>query len=138
MNKIVKTAMAAVVSTGLIASAAAIPSVASAQSYGCRVVTQDKARTGTILGALIGGALGGTVADTHNKGVGVAAGAVVGGLVGHSIGKDRGREDCYQARTQPTRYYGYERHNYNRDRGYGYGYDRNYNHRYDGRYDSRW
>ncbi|MGN6422778.1 MAG: glycine zipper 2TM domain-containing protein [Asticcacaulis sp.] len=146
MNKIARNATVAVMSMGLIASAAAVPAMAEARPvYGCKAMTQEKAKTGTIIGALLGGALGGSVADTHNKGLGVAAGAVVGGLVGNSVAKDKARDDCYQARMQPVRYKAYDSHNYNR-----YSYDRHsYSNndrrdsrdrydRNDGRYGARW
>jgi uncharacterized protein YcfJ len=134
MNKIARNAAVTVMSMGLIASAAAVPAMAQARPvYGCKAMTHEKAKTGTIIGALLGGALGGSVADTHNKGLGVAAGAVVGGLVGNSVAKDKARDDCYKARMQPVRYtngHSYDRYD-NRDR-----YDHNY--RNDGRYGARW
>jgi uncharacterized protein YcfJ len=151
MNKIARNATVAVMSMGLIASAAAVPAMAEARPiYGCKAMTHEKAKTGTIIGALLGGALGGSVADTHNKGLGVAAGAVVGGLVGNSVAKDKAREDCYQARMQPVRYKAYDSHNYNRRSYDRQSYDRpNYNNndrrdsrdrydRNDGRYGARW
>jgi len=134
MTKIIKTTMAAVVTTGLILGSAIAPTMASARPYtkteACAVTKQDAKNKGAIIGAIAGGLLGSQVSK-NEKGLGAVVGAGAGYVIGSKIGKDQGKSTCKKVETyqEEARY---ERRGYKQYRDYGYN-DRN--DRYD---DRRW
>ena len=94
MTRILKLATAALVSTGLIVTAAAVPQTASAYThYVCRYEQKHDEHTGTILGAVAGGLIGNSIAG-HSRGLGTVAGAVAGGAIGSKMGHDHGKSVC--------------------------------------------
>ncbi len=94
MTKIFKLASAAVLSTGLIVTAAAVPQTASAYThYVCKYEQKHDEHTGTILGAVAGGLIGNSLSG-HNRGLGTVAGAVAGGAIGSKMGHDHGKSVC--------------------------------------------
>ncbi len=99
MTKITKTLMAAVVTSGLILSTAAVPAVSQARpydytaTYGCQVTKSKDKNTGAILGAIAGGLLGSQVSK-NEKGLGAVVGALGGAVVGSKLGKDHGKQTC--------------------------------------------
>jgi uncharacterized protein YcfJ len=130
MTKIIKTTMAAVVTTGLILGSAIAPTMASARPYtkteACQVTKQDAKNKGAIIGAIAGGLLGSQVSK-NEKGLGAIVGAGAGYVVGSKIGKDQGKSTCkkIQSHQEEARY---ERRGYKQYRDYGYN---------DSRYDDR-
>lgn len=131
MTKIIKTTMAAVVTTGLILGSAIAPMTASARPYtkteACQVTKQDAKNKGAIIGAIAGGLLGSQVSK-NEKGLGAVVGAGAGYVLGSKIGKDQGKSTCKKVQAQQEEYR-YERRGYKQYRDYGY------NDRYD---DRRW
>ena len=94
MTKMFKIASAAVLSTGLIVTAAAVPQTASAYThYVCKYEQKHDEHVGTVLGAVAGGLLGNSISG-HNRGLGTVAGAVAGGVVGSKMGHDHGKSVC--------------------------------------------
>jgi uncharacterized protein YcfJ len=134
MTKIIKTTMAAVVTTGLILGSAMAPTMASARPYtkteACQVTKQDAKNKGAIIGAIAGGLLG-TQISKNEKGLGAVAGAGVGYVLGSKIGKDQGKSTCkkIQSHQEEARH---ERRGYKQYRDYGY------NDRQDRYDDRRW
>ena len=131
MTKIIKTTMAAVVTTGLIIASAAAPTMASARPYtkteACQVTKQDAKNKGAIIGAIAGGLLGSQVSK-NEKGLGAVVGAGAGYVIGSKVGKDQGKSTCKKIQNQQEEAR-YERRGYKQYRDYGY------NDRYD---DRRW
>ena len=131
MTKIIKTTMAAVVTTGLILTSAVAPSMAQARPYtkteACQVTKQDAKNKGAIIGAIAGGLLGSQVSK-NEKGLGAVVGAGAGYVIGSKVGKDQGKSTCKKIQTQQEEAR-YERRGYKQYRDYGY------NDRYD---DRRW
>ncbi len=94
MTKLLKIAAAAVISTGLVVTAAAVPQTASAYThYVCKYEQKHDEHTGTILGAVAGGLIGNSISG-HNRGLGTVAGAVAGGAIGSKMGHDHGKSVC--------------------------------------------
>ncbi len=94
MTKILKTAAVALISTGLVATAVAVPQTASAYThYVCKYEQKHDEHVGTVLGAVAGGLLGNSISG-HNRGLGTVAGAVAGGVVGSKMGHDHGKSVC--------------------------------------------
>jgi len=94
MTRILKLATAAIVSTGLIVTAAAVPQTASAYThYVCKYEQKHDEHTGTILGAVAGGLVGNALSG-HNKTLGTVGGAVAGGVIGSKMGHDHGKSVC--------------------------------------------
>jgi uncharacterized protein YcfJ len=94
MTSILKTAAVAVISTGLIATAVAVPQSASAYThYVCRYEQKHDEHTGTIIGAVAGGLIGNSIAG-HARLLGTVGGAVAGGAIGSKIGHDHGKSVC--------------------------------------------
>jgi uncharacterized protein YcfJ len=94
MTTILKTAAAALVSTGLVVTAAAVPQTASAYThYVCKYEQKHDEHVGTVVGAVAGGLLGNALSG-HNKFLGTAGGAVAGGFIGSKIGHDQGKSAC--------------------------------------------
>lgn len=131
MTKIIKTTMAAVVTTGLILGSAIAPMTASARPYtkteACQVTKQDAKNKGAIIGAIAGGLLGSQVSK-NEKGLGAVVGAGAGYVLGSKVGKDQGKSTCKKIQNQQEEAR-YERRGYKQYRDYGY------NDRYD---DRRW
>lgn len=131
MTKIIKTTMAAVVTTGLILTSAVAPTMASARPYtkteACQVTKQDAKNKGAIIGAIAGGLLGSQVSK-NEKGLGAVVGAGAGYVIGSKVGKDQGKSTCKKIQNQQEEAR-YERRGYKQYRDYGY------NDRYD---DRRW
>ncbi|ESQ90856.1 hypothetical protein ABAC460_08490 [Asticcacaulis sp. AC460] len=129
MKTLIKTTMAAVISSGLILGAVAVPTAASArQSYVCQVEKKENAQKGMIIGAIAGGLLGSQVSK-NERGLGAVGGAVIGGVLGRSLGEDKGKSNCKKIEAQARETYGNRRvdryHSYDDrryDRGYAYGY----------------
>ncbi len=134
----VKTIMAAVVTSGLILSAAAVPAVSEARpytsTYSCQVTKSKDKNTGAILGAIAGGLLGSQVAK-NEKGLGAVVGAVGGAVVGSKIGKDHGKQTCNNVENamQDARYENRGYHHYT-TRNASYRYDDRRHDRYDNRF----
>jgi uncharacterized protein YcfJ len=94
MTKMIKTAAVAVLSTGLVVTAAAVPQTASAYThYVCKYEQKHDEHTGTLLGAVAGGLIGNAMSG-HNKTLGTVGGAVVGGAIGSKMGHDHGKSVC--------------------------------------------
>jgi len=94
MTKILKTAAAAIISTGLIVTAAAVPQTASAYThYVCKYEQKHDEHVGTAVGAIAGGLLGNALSG-HNKTLGTVGGAVAGGYLGSKMGHDHGKKVC--------------------------------------------
>ncbi len=94
MTTLLKTATAAILSTGLIVTAAAVPQTASAYThYVCKYEQKSREHTGTIVGAIAGGLIGNSISG-HNRGLGTVAGAVAGGAIGSKVGHDSGKSAC--------------------------------------------
>lgn len=97
MTKIFKTTMAAVVTSGLILTTAAVPMASQARPYtqtqGCAVTKSKDKNTGAILGAVAGGLVGSQVSK-NEKGLGAVLGAIVGAGVGSKLGQDHGKQTC--------------------------------------------
>jgi uncharacterized protein YcfJ len=94
MTSMIKTAAVAVISTGLIATAVAVPQTASAYThYVCRYEQKRDEHTGTIVGAVAGGLIGNAVFG-HARLLGTVGGAVAGGAIGSKIGHDSGKSAC--------------------------------------------
>lgn len=96
MTKTMKTLTAAVITSGLMMSAA-VPMASQArpytQTYSCQVDKSKAKKTGLILGA-IGGALLGSQVAKNEKGLGAIAGGLAGAALGSKIGKDQGKQHC--------------------------------------------
>lgn len=93
MTKLLKTAAAALVTTGLIA-AVALPQTAAAYShYVCKYEQKHDEHVGTVVGAIGGGLLGNALSG-HNKTLGTVGGAVAGGYLGSKMGHDHGKSVC--------------------------------------------
>lgn len=122
MTKIIKTTMAAVVTTGLILGTAVAPTMASARPYSkteaCEVTKQDAKNKGAIIGAIAGGLLG-TQISKNEKGLGAIVGAGAGYVLGGKVGQDSGKSTCkkVEAAREEARY---ERRGYKQYREYGY------------------
>lgn len=101
MTTLIKNTMkafgAAVVTSGLILSTAAVPTVAEARpytkTYACQETKSKDAKTGALIGAVAGAAVGSQVSK-NEKGLGAVLGAVVGYGLGSKIGKDNGKQTC--------------------------------------------
>ncbi len=94
MTTLIKTAAAAILTTGLIVTAAAVPQTASAYThYVCKYEQKHDEHTGTIVGAVAGGLLGNALSG-HNKTLGTVGGAVAGGVIGSKMGHDHGKSVC--------------------------------------------
>ncbi len=94
MTKIIKTAAAAVIATGLIVSAVAVPQTAAAYThYVCKYEQKHDEHVGTAVGAIAGGLLGNALSG-HNKTLGTVGGAVAGGYLGSKMGHDHGKSVC--------------------------------------------
>jgi hypothetical protein len=145
-----KSALAGVAGVMALASAAAVPTFAAAQSSGyydsrsgsyydpCRRDSTNRATTGGIIGALAGAAIGSNLAAHHGGRTGGAAlGGVAGAVAGAAIGKNSAACQPGQSRqgyyNNSPSYYGsnsydrgypdrdYDRSRYDRD---DYAYDR--------------
>ncbi len=100
VNRFIKSALAAAVTTAMV-----LPAIASAQGYDnryndyhsydgyCYEKKKDAQADGVVLGALAGGAIGGTVSNTHSKGAGTVIGALIGAAVGSNVAKSN--VSCY-------------------------------------------
>ena len=70
MTTLIKTAAAAILTTGLIVTAAAVPQTASAYThYVCKYEQKHDEHTGTIVGAVAGGVIGSKMGHDHGKSV---------------------------------------------------------------------
>jgi uncharacterized protein YcfJ len=102
MTRILKTATAAVLSLGLIASAAAIPNMADAQTYRCQYEQKKSGNKGAVIGAIAGGLLGSQISK-NERGLGTVGGAVVGGYAGSKIAKNNAKKRCVDEVAYRTR-----------------------------------
>jgi uncharacterized protein YcfJ len=94
MTKLLKTAAVAIVSTGLVVTAAAVPQTAAAYThYVCKYEQKHDEHVGTAVGAIAGGLLGNALSG-HNKTLGTVGGAVAGGYLGSKMGHDHGKSVC--------------------------------------------
>ena len=97
-----------------LAAPAALPSVASAQSYdSCREQQRQQANKGTIVGGLVGALAGGGVAAKGAKTEGALLGGAVGAVAGHQIAKSNAKCSGYRPAPRPAaRTSNYQRSSY--------------------------
>jgi hypothetical protein len=128
-----KGALAATAGLMALTSAAAVPTFASAQSYGggyydpCSRAQTNRGTVGALLGGALGAAVGSNVAAGKNRTEGAllggALGAVTGGVVGNRSAACGPQYNSYSAPPPAPAYQqGYYNNGYNS--GYNNGYDR--------------
>lgn len=127
---LIRTAVLALATGASLATAAVVPTTASAQDYyrsDCSRQRSSNAVGGAIVGGIAGALIGNGVASRGSRGAGTAIGAGVGAAVGAGVGSSS--TDCYDGRSS----YDYNRSSdYNRSYDYnrGYDYDRSYYNNY--------
>lgn len=125
-----KTLLAGLAAVATVGGLAAIPTTASAQTYGypggyydpCRRDTTQRSTAGGLTGAAIGAAIGSGMASRGVR----TEGAVLGGLLGAAIGAKVGHDTaaCAPGPYPQPQPYAYENRSPYQDYGYGsaYGY----------------
>ena len=104
MTRFLKNTAAALVTLGLIAGTAAVPSVSEAYpQYRCKYEQKKSGQKGAVVGAIAGGLIGSQISK-NERGLGTVGGAVAGGLIGNKVGKNNAKRRCvdevaYRSRT---------------------------------------
>jgi hypothetical protein len=96
-----------------VASAASVPTFASAYTSRCEARAHDKKVTGTI----VGGVLGALAGNALGHGGGRTGGTIIGGVAGAALGNNLSRTHCpdgYYQRVYDERYYDVRRDRYRR------------------------